>query len=203
MGWLYMPRASLGGHSSAKSYLDAQFTYERPQADGSTRGLKVLASSCPGNRVYYAAAQVLTDGIAGEVFAIVCLVRWNPRDKEGYIFGYKDMDETMGPCEDQCPRHILDLLTPTDKAYALDWRRRCRANLERRDRKLADGDRIRLAEPMKFTDGHVGQEFLVEKRGRRMILRDPETRGCYRISRFKERAWSVVPTTKVHRTVFA
>ena len=90
MGWLYMPRHSLGGHMSAKSYLDAQFTYDRPQEEGGSRGLKVLASACPGNRVYYAAAQVMTNGVGGEIFAIVCLVRWNPRDKEGMIFGYKD-----------------------------------------------------------------------------------------------------------------
>jgi hypothetical protein len=193
----------MGGHASAKAYLDAQFTYERPQEDGSSRGLKVLASACPGNRVYYAATQVIADGKPGEVFAIVCLVRWNPRDKEGYIFGYKDMEESMGPCEAECPARILDLLTPTDKEYALDWRKRCRANLERRSRKLSDGDRLRLPEPMKFSDGHIGQEFIVAKRGRRLVLRDPDTGGYYRITRLMERAWSIVPTTRVHKTVFA
>ena len=115
MGWLFMPRGSMGGHATAKAYLDNQFTYERVQDDGSSEGLKVLASSCPGNRVYYAATQVMTNGRGGEIFAIVCLVRWNPRAKDGYIFGYKDMDESMGPCETDCPASILDLLTPTDK----------------------------------------------------------------------------------------
>ena len=85
------------------------------------------------------------------------------------------LEESMGPHEADCPARILDLLTPTDKDYAIDWRARCRANLERRSRKLADGDRIRFPAPMKFTDGHVGQEFVVSKRGRRTILRDPET----------------------------
>lgn len=203
MGWLYMPRSSMGGHPSAKAYLDAQFTYERPREDGSSHGLKVLASVCPGNRIYYAATQVITDGKPGEVFAIVCLVRWNPRDKEGFVFGYKDMEESMGPHEADCPARILDLLTPTDKEYALDWRQRCRANLERRARKLADGDRIRLPEPMKFTDGHVGQEFIVTKRGRKTVLRDPDTGGLYRISRLMQRTWAVVPVIKVHKTVFA
>ena len=42
MGWLYMPRSSMGGHASARAYLDAQFTYERPQENGSSHGLKVL-----------------------------------------------------------------------------------------------------------------------------------------------------------------
>lgn len=113
------------------------------------------------------------------------------------------LTEAMGPCEDGCPQHILDLLTPTDKEHATDWRRRCAENLKRRARKVADGDRIRLEEPVTFSDGHVGQEFIVEKRGRRMVLRDPESRGRYRISRLMERQWQIVPTTKVHKTIFA
>ena len=169
MGWLYMPRCSMAGHASPTAYLDDQFTYTRDQEDGSTRGLKVIASSCPGNRVYYAAAQVLANGIGGEIFAIVCLVRWNPNDKEGMIFGYKDMDETMGPNEASCPEAILKLLTPTQNEHALDWRKRCLANLQRRSRKLQDGDRIKLPAPMKFTDGHESDEFIVEKRGRRVV----------------------------------
>lgn len=203
MGWLYMPRASLGLHTSAKSYLDAQFTYEREQEGGGTRGLQVLASSCPQNRVYYAAAQVMTDGIGGEVFAIVCLVRWNPADKEGLIFGYKDLEESMGPYEDGCPAAILDLLTETRNEHAIDWRARCRARLAMRQRPLADGDRIRLDQPLTFTDGNVADEFIVVKRGRRLAFRDPVNQGLYRISRFKDRPWTVVPTTKVHKTLFA
>lgn len=202
MGWLTMSRYHMGGHETAKAYLDAQFTYSR-DADGITKGLKVLASSCPQNRTYYAAAQVMVDGIGGEVFAIVCKVLWNPKSKTGEHFGYKDMDESMGPCEDSCPRHILDLLTPTDREHALDWRRRCRANLERRTRKLADGDRIKLAAALTFSDGHVGDEFIVVKRGRRLCFRDPETRLGYAISRVMEREWSIVPVTKVHKTIFA
>lgn len=202
MGWLFMPRGSMGGHATAKAYLDNQFSYERSQDDGSSRGLKVLASRCPGNRVYYAATQVMTNGQGGEIFAIVCLVRWNPRAKDGYIFSYKDMEESMGPCEADCPASILDLLTPTDKEYALDWRARCRANLECRARKLVDGDRIRLPEPIKFSDGNVLQEFIVAKRGRRVILRDPQRGGHYRISRLMDRPWTIVPTTKVLRTLF-
>jgi hypothetical protein len=112
------------------------------------------------------------------------------------------LSENMGPCEDGCPQHILGLLTPTDKEHALDWRRRCAENLKRRSRKIADGDRIRLEQPVTFSDGHVGQEFIVEKQGRRVTLRDPETRGRYRISRLMERQWRLVPTTKIHKTIF-
>lgn len=203
MGWLFMPFTSMGGHKTAKSYLDAQLTYERTLDDGVTRGLRVLASSCPGNRTYYAAAQELVAGVPGSVFAVVCLVRWNPRSRDGHQFGYKDMSENMGPCEADCPASILDLLSPTDNKHALDWRERCRANIARRARKLSDGDRIRLEQPVTFTDGHVAPEFVVCKRQRSLMLRDPDNGCFYRISRLMERAWSIVPVTKIHKTVFA
>jgi hypothetical protein len=89
MGWLTMPCSSMGGHATAKAYLDAQFTYTSKAEDGSA-GLHVLASSCPQNRTYYAAVQVMKDGIGGEVFAVVCKVLWNPNSKTGEQFGYKD-----------------------------------------------------------------------------------------------------------------
>src|SRR3546814_6819551 len=142
----------------------------------------------------------MTNGKGGEIFAIVCLVRWNPRAKDGYIFGYKDMDETMGPCEADCPARILDLLTPTDKEYAREWRARCCANLERRARQLADGDRIRLPEPMTFSDGSVLQEFIVARSGRRVLLRAHQRGGLSRISRPMERSWTTVPPSQIPQT---
>ncbi|RSU72120.1 hypothetical protein BRX37_20135 [Sphingomonas sp. S-NIH.Pt3_0716] len=202
MGWLTMPFRSMGGHTSAKAYLDDQFTYSR-SVDGGTAGLRVLASSCPKNRTYYAAVQVMTNGIGGDVFAVVCLLAWNHRSTTGEQFGYKDMTESMGPNAAECPKHILDLLTPTDKEFALDWRRRCSENLARRSRKVADGDRVRFAEPLSFTDGHTGQEFIVERRGRRLSFRDPDGHGRYRIRNFMQSRWDIVPVTKVHKTIFA
>ena len=203
MGWLYMSYGHMGGHRSAKAYLDAQFTYDHQQPDGSRRGLTVLASSCLRNRVYYAAAKPHGRDDGDAVFAIICLVRWNNRDREGYIFGYKDMTEHMGPCEAECPARILDLLGPTDNEHALAWRARCRRALNRRGRTLADGMRVRFAEPLTFTDGHVGQEFVVEKRGRAIAFRDLLSRRLYRISRFRDRDLSVMPQTRVHGTTFA
>lgn len=202
MGWLTMPFRSMGGHTTAKAYLDAQLTYTR-DVEAGTAGLRVLTSSCPQNRTYYAAAQVMKNGVGGEVFAVICKVLWNPNSKSGEQFGYKDMSESMGPCEASCPQNILDLLTPTENQHALDWRQRCGENLKRRARKLDDGDRIRLEAPLTFTDGHIGQEFIVEKRGRKLSFRDPDTHSRYRISRFMDLHWQVVPKTKIHKTIFA
>lgn len=202
MGWLSMPLAGMGGHRTAKAYLDAQFTYDRRDEHGHHRGLTVVASRCAGNRVYYAA--VRPHGAAdNSVFAVVCLVRWNPRASDGHVFAYKDMDETMGPCEAGCPAAILDLLGPTTNAHALAWRNRCREVLALRSRPIEAGMRIRLSAPLTFTDGHVGDEFLVEKQGRTLAFRDPGSGRRYRISHFGERAWAVVPRTRVHRTTFS
>ena len=39
---------------------------------------------------WYAAVQYTENGVPTEVIAMVCLVKWNPRDKEAMHFGYKD-----------------------------------------------------------------------------------------------------------------
>ena len=206
MGWLSMPLASMGSTPTAKSYLDAQFTYERELEDGSIKGLRIIRSACVHTRVYYAAAQpfVRQDGkeTQGDIFAVVCLVRWNPRAADRYVFAYKSMDESMGPCEDDCPEAILALLGSTTSESAIDWRRWCLANLQLRWRVIADGVRIRLASPMSVTDGYVGAEFTLRMRGRALTFVAP-TGGHYRISRFRTRDWSIIAQTTIHAPVFA
>jgi hypothetical protein len=107
------------------------------------------------------------------------------------------------PCDAECPARILDLLGPTDHEHAVACRARCREDLEHRCRAITSGTRVRLAEPLTFTDGHVGQDFIAETRGRRLAFRDPGSRRLCRISRFRGRTWSVVVETTVHRTTFA
>ena len=103
---------------------------------------KVLKSSMKGT-VYYAAVTTLTKYIGKdengksmyesipedkqEVWAAVFLTR----TEEGRYFHYKDQDETAGPYEDHCPKCILDLLSNTDHELALDWRKRCRKNIQK------------------------------------------------------------------------
>jgi hypothetical protein len=155
MGWLYM--TSLNGHKTPKAYLDAQFTH----TSGASKN-RVLKSALNGMRVYYAAVEheSLVTG-AKSVFAAVCLVRYNLRDKEGYIFGYKDMDESMGPCESECPASILALLTPTDSGYANEWRKCCQAWLTRPKPKF--GDTLKFEEPVRFSDGAWRDTFTLVK----------------------------------------
>lgn len=78
--------------------------------------------------MFYAAVETVNKE-TGErhVWAAVIKVMHTRGD---YGFCYKDMDETMGPCEAHCPTKVLDLLTPTDNENANEWRARCRKNLE-------------------------------------------------------------------------
>ena len=60
---------------------------------------------------------------AFDVVALVCLLNYAPKSYNN--FGWKDVDETCGPCECDCPEKILKLLTPTTNEYALRWRESC------------------------------------------------------------------------------
>ena len=58
----------------------------------------------------------------------------------------------MGPYESNCPKSILDLLSPTDNECANAWRQRCRENLEKKKDKdslnnLPVGSVIRVEMP--------------------------------------------------------
>jgi hypothetical protein len=184
---------SLDGHSGPRAYLDAQFTY---QTD-SVRSI-VLRSALVRMRTYYAAVEQIRPGKEREVFAIVCLVRYNPCDREGYVFGYKDMDEAMGPCEAECPVAILDLLTPTDKNHALAWRARCRQAVEIRSRRprLRNGWTLVFDEPLTFSDGTAHQRLEVAidpARPRAIRFRPSGGCGRYRIANLDRLRFTLEP----------
>lgn len=138
--------------------------------------------------VFYAAVQQPDDATyaPGETWALVAL-QW--RGRGDYNFTYKDMSETMGPCEAECPTRILDLLTPTDSEWANEWRERCRSAAERKASvpKVKKGDRIRFVEPIAFTSGVELTELVFVERS--TFTAD----GCrYRIPRWKDRKFEVV-----------
>jgi len=173
MGWLYMQ--SLGVHKTPKEYLNAQLTYENE-----TASYKVLRSALVKMKRYYAAVQKSDKTVnTTQVFCVVCLVNYNLRDKEGYIFGYKDMDETMGPGVTDCPADILDLLTSTDSEWANEWRDRCRKRLTKVLPK--DGQVIVLNTPMRFTDKTTHSRFRVveHKIGKRKKKMFASEEGMY------------------------
>lgn len=60
-----------------------------------------------------------------EVVGVVLLTYVSDKNN----FGYKAISETCGPCYYDCPKSILDVLTPTEDEYAQNWRRKCYENL--------------------------------------------------------------------------
>lgn len=180
MGWTFIHSISL--YRSKREYIDRNCC----TWDGADTKGEVVKSAMVGS-TYYAAVRRTNKGTGqGYVFGVVVLTRSAPRDPDGYTFGYKDMDESMGPCYYDCPAGILDLLDPTEQEYALNWRQKCRdqkvATAEGRRRAPKIGDRIRLAEPLKFTDGASLADFQVvnlPRRGRQRTAYKSLTNGLY------------------------
>lgn len=90
-------------------------------------------------------------------------------DGEGN-WGYKDIEESMGPCETSCPIEYFDLVPPANP----EWRARVRA--ARFHGSLRIGDRVRL------TDGYRPNELVIIS-VRPLRGRDPDGGGSYRFSR--------------------
>ena len=115
--------------ASRRMECDKMLTWDAKDSDGNILSShRVLKSAMVGS-TYYAAVTTERKGEPTKVWAAVFLTCGRTRH-DGTIWGYKDMDETVGPCEDKCPASILALLTPTDSDWANQWRERCRKNIE-------------------------------------------------------------------------
>lgn len=193
MGWLFM--RDCGRFDGPRAYLDDQLTYVRDD-----HRLRVLRSALVAMRTYYAACERVTADGERSIFAVVCLVRYNRRAADGYMFGYKDMDEQMGPCEAACPAAILDLLTPTENAHATEWRARCRAAIAARAVQCArpkprPGQTIIFDTPLSFGDGIDRSRFEVvayARSHRSVRFRDPVTGAYCRIPNVKRYAYKLI-----------
>jgi len=117
---------------------------------------------------------------------MVCLLDYRPNDYHN--FGYKDMEEPMGPYYYNCPERILKLLTPTTNEYALKWRKKCWERIKRLKSmpKLSQGDIIEFEKPLLFSDGTERSRLrLVDDSNTRGFLRfqDPDSGVYYGVSR--------------------
>lgn len=154
-------------------------------SEGLGPGRRILACATI-RQVFYAAVE---DEDRGEVWALVVLMRWNPRSSMN--FTYKELDETCGPNEAHAPAKILDALTETTNTYALGWRERCRANLAAKAARprVRAGQMVRFERPIEFTNGDRCSALVLVERN---IMRDPLTDTRYRVSGWRERAYTLV-----------
>ena len=162
MGWTsYHASFYKGNKVDRKMEMDNMFNWE-----DDARKVEVLKSSMVGG-TYYAAVKSHNKTNGYEyVGAVVCLTSID--NKDYFNFAYKDMDETMGPYNYDCPKGILDLLTPTENECANNWRKQCYENITRKKNpnslnKLPAGTVIKVIMPFATNYFDVGQEVKLVK----------------------------------------
>lgn len=159
--------------------------------------VEVLDIAIVKMRTLYAACRYKD---SGKVFAAVFLLGYAPNDH--YNFGYKDMDETVGPYESECPESILKLLTPTDSEYAIKWRERCWAKVHARKArpKYENGMVVKFKQPITFTNGYTGDIFKLLKEGRKEVFAALHG-GRYTMTKWKDREHEIITPEEAQRIV--
>jgi hypothetical protein len=161
MGWTFMPKP----YEGTSEWFKGQLTWT--SENGATS--RPLATAIVANSEAYAAVETIHADGRREVWAAAFMLKSDPKDPDGCTFGYKDMDETVGPYIDRCPARILDLLTPTESNYANEWRARCRARLARLARnKVSDGEIIQFDTALSFGRYGAADTFRVTMDGRKV-----------------------------------
>lgn len=177
MGWTGQHATHYkNGKIDRKAECDAYF-----MEDLNKGHFNVLKSSMVGS-TYYAAVQrvvkYIGKGENGEeiyeslpenertTFGAVFLTSTDAKDY--FNFSYKDMDESMGPGHCDCPKSILDLLSPTNDEYANEWRKACYENLTKKKNpnglnKLPVGTVIKVVIPFDTNLFKQGNEVYLQK----------------------------------------
>ena len=202
MGWLFYTDRRVQTYADEKAEITRLCTFETD-----TRRTTLVKASKVGS-TWYAAVKVVardagpledgtyvTDKDGSFTFGAVFLTRMD----DG-CWGYKDMEESAGPCESRAPLSVLNLLSElkdTD-SYAHAWRQRCRDWAAIPD--YAEGDKIKLASPVKLSDGSTCQIVTAThyRRGRqkRRCFRIEETGCLVRLSKA-----SLVGSTLISREI--
>lgn len=181
MGWTFQHRDK---GISNKDFFSQLFDYKRE--DGSYG--KVLECHATTGETYLAYERGTPDGEV-RIHALMCLTKWVPKDH--YNFGYKDMDENCGPYYCNCPKKILDMLSPTTSEYALKWREECRKKLEKP--KVTVGTVVKFTTPLSFGSHGAASTFrcLDKRKGH---YDAPELRMAVKLRKdtFDRREWEVV-----------
>lgn len=169
MGYDYTALYKKPTHKEAREFLDQEFTWT---SETGTR--RVLASTIKNN-IYYAAVENTRDDFR-EVFAVIHIVS-GYKDGYTYWFGGKSMDETMYPGCFDCPKKILDLLTPTENENANAWRQKCLENYNKPSlARLPVGTSITFKCPFDTSSGYkTGDEVTLYKKVRSRSFRSGRT----------------------------
>ena len=118
MGWTTLHRVP---GTTDREFFEAEFP------DTLTRNGEIL-DCATGGGAFYAAVRTRE---TGQVWALVVLVRRSGAGAGRWgNFGYKEMDERMGPVEARCPARLLDLLSPLPECrHEQDYCRLCETEI--------------------------------------------------------------------------
>lgn len=149
---------------------------------------KVLDCGVVKLKTAYLAYEITKPDTPRRVIGIVCLLDY-ATTKDHFNFGYKDIGESMGPCECECPEQILKQLTLPDELnpinqYASKWRQKCWENINRKKARpsLKVGLVIHFEKAILFVDGSNADTFIVED-ARKLIFRCAQTHRRYKLRR--------------------
>lgn len=117
--------------------------------DFETGNCTLVDHSVYGNELY----AVVKRRDTGERFIMVCLMKGTPGNfhPDDIRWGYKDMDESCGPCVYNCPERLL-AQSDCQRDRSVEWRQHCRehraerAKHDRFIKGLKVGDKVRLGD---------------------------------------------------------
>ncbi len=170
MGWTgcYMDECPKG-----KDRIRAAIWQEGYEAVDGGREWTVLASAISGTTVYLAVRYTNPEKALNVVYGVVILTAFEDGE-----FLTKAMTEEMMPYCYDCPKRVLDLLSPTDNENALEWRRLCE---EKRKAKSRDAlGRLPLGAKIRITGDGIYKGRVLESylKGSRKVFVDWASRRC-------------------------
>lgn len=193
MGWTFFHKPK--GKKAVDAIKDscgAEWCAKHIVASSATREAVFLVGQFhdPESKVYVPGADGMVRALL--VFAIKSV----PKASDGYNFGYKDMEESMGPYGCPAPLSIIaqcselqDPIGPYPQWSSLKSARDYRegsakiAAQKAIKRKLKPGNKVTLAKPMTF-GGRMQQSFTVEvcrvrgRKGKSTVFRAPDGMLC-------------------------
>lgn len=101
---------------------------------------KAVRHCCVGNHLWVVFEATLEE----KTVRNICLFKMQFHTKDYPYWGYKDIDESMGPNEVTCPLSYIDMCTEPTSEYSHEWREEVRAYHRLRSRKLNIDDEIIL-----------------------------------------------------------
>ncbi|MCL6477070.1 MAG: hypothetical protein K6T65_01515 [Peptococcaceae bacterium] len=185
MGWLYTYKEP---GMPVIDFFRKQFNFQRENGHYG----KVLDCAVVKMRTAYVAYEIGDARGNREVIAYVCLLSYTPSYHDN--FGYKAVDETMGPNECDCPERILKLLTPTDNEYAKKWREKCWENIRKHKTmpRLKKGMVIEFARPIAFSGGWGERSVFTVVDARRLVFESSGRLFKLRRSTLQNNEWKIV-----------